>query len=297
MLEEITLEEPIHRVQPKNIAINVVCPNTRHRIINQIVYEEFIRSVWFHKPDWANNVVNRLKDFNIFLSESAIIHIKSALQAGKRDPISISNFSSGIFDGTYASRYGKDGMYKQFKLWVHSWIDKFDWSYVGLPANQILSVNREYGSNNIHACEKNELMAKFMLSLQRHFAAPGDYAHIVNADIFYYLDFTPNKFSIYDFDLMCNANSDDFIKVIVNRIVRTSKERCVINIATPIGRKISEYEYKNIMPREFVYEISKYMNVLGHYSDGYNDKIIPMRYEFFALERKEEENKQLSLFN
>jgi hypothetical protein len=38
------------------------------------------------------------------------------------------------------------------------------------------------------------------------------------------------------------------------------------------------------------------MNILGHYSDGYNDKIIPMRYEFFALEKREE-NKQLELFN
>jgi hypothetical protein len=296
MLEDIILEEPVHRVQPKNIAINVICPNTRHRIINQIIYEEFIRSVWFFKPAWANNVVNRLKDFNIFLSESAILNIKREIQTSKRDPISISNFSGGIFDGTYASRYGKDGMYKQFKLWVHSWIDKFDWSYVGLPANQILSVNREYGSINVHACEKNELMAKFMLSLQRHFSPAGDYAHIINADIFYYLDYTKNKFSIYDFDLMSNANSENFIETFVDRIVKTSKKKCVVNIATPIGRKISEHDYKQIMPREFVYEISKHMNVLGHYSDGYNDKIIPMRYEFFALERKEK-NKQLELFN
>jgi hypothetical protein len=252
MLEEIILEEQVHKVQPKNVAINIICPNTRHRIINQIIYEEFIRSVWFKKSSWTNNVVNKLKDFNISLSESAILSIKRELQTGKRDPISISNFSSGIFDGTYASRYGKDGMYKQFKLWVHSWIDKFDWSYVGLPANQILSVNKEYGSNNVHACEKNELMTKFMLSLQRHFSVPGDYAHIINADIFYYLDFTPNKFSIYDFDLMCNVNNESFIETLVDRIVKTSKNKCVINIATPIGRKISERNYKQIMQGEFV---------------------------------------------
>lgn len=275
MLEERTR-------QTRNLPIVIICPNTRHRIINQIIYEEYIRGVWINRSDWKTKAQERLLQFGIELTTSILEQYRKNIKEGKRDPICISNFSGGVFDGAYASRYGKDNMYKQFKLLTS--ISIKDPTYIGLPANQILSINKEYGYENVYACELNIDMAQFMFDLQRHFSPPGEVSHLINQDIFNYLSTTDNKFSVYDLDLMCQV-SENFIDILINCIARTSKDKCVVNIATSVGRGITNKQYDSLMPSTFIEKISNKMKVVSHYSDGYNDRVVPMRYEFFVLER------------
>jgi hypothetical protein len=273
--------------QTRNLPIIIICPNTRHRIINQIIYEEYIRSIWTKKSNWTKAAQERLLQFGIELTTSALINYKKEIKEGHRDPVCISNFSGGVFDGAYASRYGKDNMYKQFKLLTS--ISIKDPTYIGLPANQILSVNKEYGADNVYACERNIDMAQFMFDLQRHFSPPGEISHLINQDIFNYLLITDNKFSVYDLDLMCQV-SEIFIDTLINCITKTSKDKCVVNVATSVGRGITNKQYDSLMPSVFIEKISNKMKVLAHYSDGYNDRVVPMRYEFFVLERINNEN-------
>jgi hypothetical protein len=290
------LEERNH--QTRNLPVYVICPNTRHRIINQVIYEEFIKSLLTRVINWEDKAAERLSCFGINISPVTLFLYSKDLKAGRRDPSSIANFSGQVEGGEiYTSRYGKDSMYKQLKMMVNLWLKKKDWKYIGLPANQILSITKEYGQNNIaYACEKNSSMAEFMFILQRHFAPIDCRAAIIKSDILECLQITPHKFSIYDFDFMCHISAENLINNLVDGVSRTSMNKCIVNIATTIGRKISEEDYKKLMPKEFIRGISKTMNVVNHYSDGYNDRIMPMRYELFMLERKEE-SQQLELFN
>jgi hypothetical protein len=261
------------------------------------MYEEFIYGLLSNEQHWENKAAERLANFGIILSPQTILMNRKKIRSGERDPSCVANFSGKISDGeVYTSRYGKDGMYKQLKMMIDLFILNKDKSYVGLPANQILSAIKEYGSNVV-ACDKNEGMVQFMVMLQRHFGIPGKYATILNQDIFEYLESTDKKFSVFDFDLMCHITADNLIDKLASSVLKTAKDRCVVNIATTIGRKINEFTYRFMMPNDFINKIKGHMNVVHHYSDGYNDRIIPMRYEIFVLERKEKENipEQLNL--
>jgi hypothetical protein len=60
-----------------------------------------------------------------------------------------------------------------------------------------------------------------------------------------------------------------------------------VNIVTTIGRRITEKEYRRLMPFEIINKIEDNgFKVIMNYSGGYNDRIAPMRYEFLALERR-----------
>jgi hypothetical protein len=130
-------------------------------------------------------------------------------------------------------------------------------------------------------------MFLFMKNLQKYFWLPNCQANLYKGNIFNFLDTTDKKFSIYDFDLMCNIKSDNFIETLSKSIKKTSQEMSVVNIATTIGRKISEQEYNDRMPKCLLESLSDEMEILDTFSDGYNDRVIPMRYEFIALRRKE----------
>jgi hypothetical protein len=269
----------------RNLPIKIVCPNTRHRLINQIIYEEFILALWEKRSGWARKARRRLLEYNIDLTEGVLHTYKRQIKDGARDPISASNFSGDVFGGTHASRYGKDGMYGQFHMWEMFYIEGTK-RYVGLPANQLLCANQHYGSANVFACEKNKVMSRFMFDLQRHFSQP-PYSTIVNEDIFTYLEQTDNQFSVFDFDLMCHANSDGLVDRLARCIVRTATDVAVINIATTVGRWIDEIEYRSIMPGKLVRKIQRISDfcVFNSCSGGYNDKVVPMRYEFLVIGR------------
>lgn len=268
----------------RNLPITVICSSTRHKIINQVIYEEFFHSQLTRLP-WAIEANRRLKSFGINITSSTLSSYKKEIQEGKRDPSAIANFGGQTLDNEfYTSRYGKDGMYKQFKLWSKIWVKEENWKYIGLPANQILAINKEY--KNIYACERDLAMVDFMNCLCKNFSPADSKATIIRDDIFNFLKLTNEKFSIYDFDLMCHITTNNLLDCLVETIFKTSEERCIVNIATTIGRKISEDQYNNIMPIKFIEKISESMNVLSWFCDGYNDRIIPMKYCFFALERK-----------
>lgn len=274
----------------RNLPVYVICPNTRHRIINQVMYEEFIYSVINKSPRWEDKAAERLANFGIILSPQTILMNRKKIISGQRDPSCVSNFSGNVSgDEVYTSRYGKDGMYKQLKMMIDLFIPVEERSYIGLPANQILSTVREYGYKNVVACDKSEGMVFFMMGLQRYFGNPQKIAPVYNKDIFEYLKQTDRTFSIFDFDLMCHATSENLISNLAETVIRTSKGRSVVNIATTIGRKIDELTYRLIMPNDFIEKIADKMTVVHHYRDGYNDRIIPMRYEMFVLERKGQE--------
>ena len=268
----------------RNLPIKVICPNTRHRIINQVIYEEYIWGIWNNKSNWTEASRKRLQKYGIDLKDSVLKSYKLQLKKGERDPISAPSFKGDLFSGNYASRYGKDGMYKQFELWATIFAEPGK-NYVGLPANQILSVVRSFNPENVYACESDATMARFMLSLLRHFSNP-PHATIIDKDIFEFLLATKNRFSIFDFDLMCQINSDGLIEKLSNCIYRTMENKAVVNIATTVGRWISDEEYKKIMPAALIKNLQKLgANITQLYSGGYNDRIIPMRYEFLALEK------------
>lgn len=276
------LEERKHIT--RNLPITVICSSTRHKIINQVIYEEFFQST-YTKRDWVVEASNRLKTFGIKITPSTLQNYKKEIQAGTRDPSAIANFSGNSLNSDfYTSRYGKDGMYKQFKLWANVYIGNQMWKYVGLPANQLLSIRQEY--KNVIACEKDLSMVEFMICLNKHFAPEGKKATIIRSDIFNFLNATDEKFSIYDFDLMCHITTNNLLDSLVESIVKTSENKCIVNVATTIGRKISEAQYDNIMPHQFIEKIKEHMNVISYFCDGYNDRIIPMKYCFFALENK-----------
>ena len=131
------LEKEIN-AQTRNLPVYVICPNTRHRIINQVMYEEFIYGLLTNELHWENKASERLANFGILLSPQTLLMNRKKIRSGERDPSCVANFSGKISEGeVYTSRYGKDGMYKQLKMMVDLFVK--DKSYVGLPANQILS--------------------------------------------------------------------------------------------------------------------------------------------------------------
>ena len=270
----------------RNLPIRVVCPNTRHRIINQVIYEEFISSLWSGQESWEDVAQLRLKEYDINVSSGVLKSYKAQIKSGVRNPISSSNFGNSLFGGSFSSRYGKDSMYGQFSLWEKIYLKEDRKVYVGLPANQILFISQLYGPENVFACDSNEYMIKFMSNLQVHFSQE-PYANVFYGNIFDFLSDTDVKFSVYDLDLMCHANSPGLVSQIARSVTETSKDRAVVNVATSVGRWISEEDYLNIMPNDLVCEIEKCgFKVVDVFSGGYNDRIIPMKYEFLAIERK-----------
>jgi len=267
----------------RNLPVTIVCPNTRHRIINQVIYEEFISALWSKRRNWTPAAHQRLLEYDIDLSEGVLKSYKTQIRNGTRDPVSSPSFSGELFNGNCSSRYGKDGMYKQFELWRRFYANP-DGKYVGLPANQILLVNRDFGANNVFACERNIQTARFMKDLQRHFSRP-PHAQIIVNDIFSYLETTRELFSVFDFDLMCQVNTEGLLERLAATVARTMDLPAVVNVATTVGRWITNSEYKDIMPDLLIEELSQHgVGVIDSFSGGYNDRIIPMRYEFLALD-------------
>jgi hypothetical protein len=256
----------------RNLPIEIVCDNTRHRIINQAIIKESI-----HGGDWGDRARRFLKEHKISLSTSMLKKYRRKLLNGTRDPICSSDFGNNVI----GSRYGKDMMYAEFNTIQNVFISEK--KYVGLPANQILKVCKDY--SKVIACEKNNDMFGFMSELINNF--PVENVSLVNEDIFQYLKNTDEKFSVFDFDLMCHI-SLDVIKNICESLNNAAENKAVFNLATSFGRKITRKEYDDMMPHTLIMCINNDTDfeVKFNQSGSYNDHIIPMKYEMMYVERK-----------
>ncbi len=152
----------------RNLPIqNWVDSNTRNMIINEIIFEEYIRSVLGKYRQWATKAQARLTEYGISLTETSIQSHYRDLKSGKKKPMAASSFSGKPFDNKLIARYGKDLVYSKFELMVDMFVDEGT-NYVGLPASQILMAARNYDS--VDACERSGDMMAFMFMLKRHFA-------------------------------------------------------------------------------------------------------------------------------
>ena len=269
----------------RNTPIKIACGPTKHRVINQIIFEEYI-----NKPDgWANRAIERLKKYRIEITKNTLLSYRRKLISGLRDPSTVSLYG-GTSNSNFTSRYGKDGMYLQFKLWCDIFVSEP--RYIGLPANQILAVSKDFSPEKVVACEKDKSRCEHMKKMQTYFSEP-PYATIKNADIFKFLMNTNIKFSIYDFDLMCHI-SQNVIEKVVSAVARTSMKRAGINIATTIGRKITESQHNNMVPSLILDACkNKNLEVIKYYCNGYNDRVMPMRYIFLAINNRRVDEVQI----
>lgn len=197
----------------------------------------------------------------------------------ERDPVCASAFSEKS-PGGLAARSGKETMYGQIDLLERTFLQGIGLSYVGLPANQILSVIRKYG-DSVRACERDRRMVRFMRFLKDRFF-PESGAHVIDGDIFWYLDETEERYTVFDIDLMMYVKGST-VDQIASAVNRTAGQRAVISVASCIGRKITEAEYRTLMPSRLIEKLK--LRVLANYSGGYCDHVAPMRYELLAVER------------
>jgi hypothetical protein len=192
--------------------------------------------------------------------------------------MSSSSFGGKLYE-ELGSRVGKEGMYKQIDLLVHLFLEEP--KYIGLPANQLLYIIQKYG-DDVTACEWDKKMFEFMRNIKARFA-PSSVASIHRGDIISYLEDTEESFSLFDFDLMQHLYEED-IERMAEAIARTSQSVSVVNVASCIGRARTEEEYREIMPSLLIEKLEKQgCSVIENYSDGYADRVTPMRYELLVV--------------
>ena len=271
------------RSSSRNLPIhNWVDSTTRNMVINQVVFEEYIKSVLGKYRRWATKAQARLAQYGIDLTTTTIQNHYRALRSGKRKPAAASSFSGKPFDNRLIARYGKDLVYSKFELMVDMFVEDGT-NYVGLPASQILMAARNYDS--VDACERSTDMMAFMFMLKRHFA-PAASVSFHAEDIFDFLGETDKKFSVYDFDLMC-VITNGLLDQITEAIHNTSQTVSVINVTTCGGRKITEFQYDMLMPDPLFGRLEKLKwRILSAHSEKYVDSVMPMRSELFVLERR-----------
>lgn len=264
---------------------NIECYNSQIRIINQIIYKEFYYSILEGRKNWAECACEKLNTwYGIKLGISRIKQILKDIKSGKRTAVAASDFVSEVSRNSKpASRYSKDCVISQFDLLVNEFIDS-EKRYVGLPANQIISVSNKY--DYVVACEKNKDMYKFMETISLYIGKKCN-VHIENKNIIEYLNNTKEKFNVYELDLMeaININTIEKISDIINK---TSMDISAVSITTTGGRNITIDNYKKLMPNKLAEKLIergfKFKSKI--YSGNYKDVIMPMRYELFVIKRK-----------
>ena len=277
----------LEKRQYDNIIDNISCLNTKHRLINQIIMKEFIFSHW--KKDlknWEKRASKRLRDnFSIKIQPSTLKSRLYGIRNRQINPICASDFSQGVsYESIPASRYGKDSMQLAFNVLINSFLTTRKLKYVGLPANQLAYYSSLY--HKVRACEINEDMMKYMKALNKLIIRQNN-VHVINKNIFEYLNNTREKFNIYDFDLMLAINLD-IIDKIAYSVNRTMENTAIISITSIGGRHITTKQYNELMPSLLVEKLESLgLNIINNpFSGAYRDIKMPMRYEFLVIERK-----------
>lgn len=252
--------------------IAVIDRNTANRLINAAIIKHYIE--YSGQKDWAYAAADELKQFNISISIPRLRQFFVALKRNTRDDRSASNFNGKIF-----TRSEKDGMYRELDAIASIFVGPHH--YVGLPANQLLSVCRKY--HTVVACERDEKMFEFMKKMSGLFNLT---AELVHGDIIEHLLNTPRKYNLFDIDLMTYANKNNLPEKVAQAIISAADDVAVVCLITCGGRKISTMEYDAIMPDKLFNNIKDGgLRVIYHKSGHYVDQIIPMRYEIFVVER------------
>lgn len=271
---------------------NVVCYNTHLRIVNQIIYKEFIFAKWEGRNDWAERASVRLeRDHGITRAPRTLRSLLGQIRNGSRDAVAASDFTQGIsYDSVPSSRYEKDAMHARMETLICEYLDGHKLHYVGLPANQIVSILRTY--DTIVACEKDPQMAKFIFDMNKYICK-SPWVKVHNGNIFDFLENTNRKFNVFEFDMMCAINSK-MIRRIANTTLKTALSPALIVVISIGGRHISTNEYETLMPGTLIGEIEKSgeWSVInnGWYAGGrYKDIKIPMRYELLVIQKDDDD--------
>ena len=268
---------------------NFICFNTSLRIINQVIFREYLSPLLEIKSnkDWEIRVCDKLKlEYGIDLLPRTIKKYLTDLKKGRRNAIAASDFTSKIPEKSIPlSRYEKDSIYARLDLLIHLYLQE-EINYIGLPANQLLAFSHKY--HNIVACERDYKMAQFMYKMKSELITNKN-VEVVQSDIIDYLEKTDKKFNLFDFDLMCALNPL-ILSRLINCIARTSMDTSVISIVSIGGRKITTKEYERLMPYLFIFKLKKkgFQFINKPFSGRYKDHRFPMRYELFVIKRMEE---------
>lgn len=250
--------------------IYIIDRNSANKIINTIIINNYFK--YKGNKDWIYNAKSDLEKYNINLKPTTLHSFLVEMKKGKRDCSMSSYFNNKVF-----TRSGKDGVYKEFETLISCFIN--DKHYVGLPANQLISVSRKYDS--VVACERNKNMYSLMSMMKDNFNLS---SKIVKKNIIDYLMETEEKFSIYDIDLMTYIDRNNIIEDLSNGICKTSFPLSVICLISCCGRKITDEKYNSLMPNKFINELEKRnINIIYKKSGKYIDQISPMRYELLVI--------------
>lgn len=255
---------------------NFTCYNSHLRLVNYIIYQEYINAKRENRNDWALNASNKLKEYGIDRTPTTLISTFASIRNGTRSPIASSGFAN------IQSRYEKDAMYARLETYIHEYL--YETFYVGLPANQLIDVAKKY--DNVVACERDEVMFNFMIDLNKYIIEKD--IEIENDNVFNYLNLTSKKFNVFDLDLM-EAVSEERIINIAEGIKRTAMDVAVVLLVSIGGRHISIAEYKNLMPKRLIDELERdgcWRVINNPFSGKYKDVIIPMRYEILVIEKQ-----------
>jgi DNA-binding CsgD family transcriptional regulator len=258
--------------------------------VNQIIYKEFVWAKWEGRNDWAERASVRLeRDHGISRTPGTIQSLLGQIKNGSRNGIAASDFTQGLsYDSIPSSRYEKDAMHARMEILIHEHLYGHRLHYIGLPANQIVSVARAY--DTVVACEKDKQMTRFMFDMDRYINQSSR-VRIYNEDVFDFLERTNKKFNVFEFDMMCALNSK-MIKRMAQAVLRTALSPSLIVVVSIGGRHISTYEYEVLMPYVLIGHLEKSAewSIINHpFSGRYKDIKIPMRYELLVISKDDDE--------
>lgn len=268
-------------IQEKPKTGDFTCINSQLRLINFIIYYEYIQAKRDKRTDWADRAAAFLWDnYAIERSPGTLISMFASIKNKTRNAISASYFAGDLEP---KARYGKDLMYARLDVYIHEVLKNSRRYYVGLPANQLIYVSNKY--NSIVACERDAKMFEFMTDLNKYVINDSRVA-VEHTDIISYLETTDKKFNVFDLDLM-EALTPSKIEQIANAIVRTAMDPAIVFVVSMGGRHITKKEYERLMPVLLETKLeSGGWKIRGEpYSGRYKDFVMPMRVEILTLDR------------
>jgi hypothetical protein len=258
--------------------------NLTRQIINQVLVDEYLRG----RYAWPSRVLQRLAEMGIThlpsnnhrITRAYLGNLRILLQKGTQE----ASFPS-IFRGLPGSRYHKDLMYERFWALVDYKLGDKLRSYIGLPANQLESIDKRVGGFLI-ACEQDPGVCSWMDGYLEKFLRHRRKSLIglYNIDILQFLETENSTFNIVDLDLMECLTDIPRIQRIGQAIARRAESVCAVNVTSCIGRRITYQDYENLVPSELKKAFRHGgIKVVEHYRFRYRDRVIPMACEHFLL--------------
>ncbi len=253
----------------------------QHSIIDYEIVESILESDTVNIEECAEQTCNRLRFRNIILNPEDIRNRVQLVASGRQIPLLPS-----IFTKRLGPRQGKDTAYRRFWNLVEEYIpETADRVYVGLPANQVLSVYPK--THLMVVCEKDKGMQAWQEQVKNKFSLT--HVHLLPVDIVNFIndDLYKGSWNIFDLDLMCNT-TEELVSRVTSGIACTmsSTGPVLVNITTSIGRCISKQQYRNLMPDRLLDNLKiKKVKVLEAISGRYRDRMVGVAYEHLVITR------------